>query len=157
MRHGETDWNVAKKYCGQLDVALNENGIRQMEQLREKLENYSIDLVVTSDLMRVKQSANILSNAKTLRFPALNEMNFGDFEGYTYQEISTKFPKAWNEYCNNWQTALFSNGESFPIFYERVVAILEEEMEKWQQLDAVLLVGHLGVLRVIALFYKNKL
>ncbi|HAM3418910.1 TPA: alpha-ribazole phosphatase, partial [Listeria monocytogenes] len=81
VRHGETDWNVAKKYCGQLDVALNENGIRQMEQLREKLENYSIDLVVTSDLMRVKQSANILSNAKTLRFPALNEMNFGDFEG----------------------------------------------------------------------------
>ncbi|EMV4562574.1 histidine phosphatase family protein, partial [Listeria monocytogenes] len=74
-RHGETDWNVAKKYCGQLDVPLNEHGVQQMKHLREKLEDYSFDLVVTSDLMRVKQSANILSNAKTVRFPALNEMN----------------------------------------------------------------------------------
>ncbi|EAG3840851.1 alpha-ribazole phosphatase [Listeria monocytogenes] len=156
VRHGETDWNVAKKYCGQLDVALNENGVRQMEQLREKLEDYSVDLVVTSDLTRVKQSANILSNAKVVRFSSLNEMDFGDFEGYTYQEISTKFPEAWNEYCNNWQTALFPNGESFPIFYERVVATLEAEMEKWQQFDTVLLVGHLGVLRVIALFLQKQ-
>ncbi|ELY0811564.1 alpha-ribazole phosphatase [Listeria monocytogenes] len=155
-RHGETDWNVAKKYCGQLDVPLNEHGVQQMKHLREKLEDYSFDLVVTSDLMRVKQSANILSNAKTVRFPALNEMNFGDFEGYTYQEISTKFPKAWNEYCNNWQTTLFPNGESFPIFYERVVEVLEVEMEKWQQIDTVLLAGHLGVLRVIALFLQKQ-
>lgn len=146
----------SEKYCGQLDVPLNEHGVQQMKHLREKLEDYSFDLVVTSDLMRVKQSANILSNAKTVRFPALNEMNFGDFEGYTYQEISTKFPKAWNEYCNNWQTALFPNGESFPIFYERVVEVLEVEMEKWQQIDTVLLVGHLGVLRVIALFTKTN-
>ncbi|MBC1543622.1 alpha-ribazole phosphatase [Listeria cossartiae] len=156
VRHGETDWNVAKKYCGQLDVALNEHGVRQMEQLREKLGKYSVDLVVTSDLTRVKQSANILSNAKTLRFSTLNEMDFGDFEGYTYQEISAKFPEAWDEYCNNWQTALFPNGESFPIFYERVVTILEAEMEKWQQHDTVLLVGHLGVLRVIALFLQKQ-
>ncbi|MDT0013436.1 alpha-ribazole phosphatase [Listeria cossartiae] len=156
VRHGETDWNVAKKYCGQLDVPLNEHGVQQMEQLREKLDKYSVDLVVTSDLTRVKQSANILSNDEALRFSALNEMDFGDFEGYTYQEISAKFPEAWDEYCNNWQTALFPNGESFPIFYERVIATFEAEMEKWQQFDTVLLVGHLGVLRVIALFLQKQ-
>lgn len=156
VRHGETDWNVAKKYCGQLDVPLNEHGVQQMEQLREKLDKYSVDLVVTSDLTRVKQSANILSNDEALRFSALNEMDFGDFEGYTYQEISAKFPEAWDEYCNNWQTALFPNGESFPLFYARVVAKFEVEMERWQQLDTVLLVGHLGVLRVIALFLQKQ-
>ncbi|MBF2392035.1 alpha-ribazole phosphatase [Listeria marthii] len=156
VRHGETDWNVAKKYCGQLDVALNEHGVQQMEQLREKLDKYSVDLVVTSNLTRVKQSANILKRVRPICFPAFNEMDFGDFEGYTYQEISAKFPEAWDEYCNNWQTASFPNGESFPIFYERVIATFEAEMEKWQQFDRVLLVGHLGVLRVIALFLQKQ-
>ncbi|MBC1350842.1 alpha-ribazole phosphatase [Listeria innocua] len=156
VRHGETDYNALKKYCGQMDVALNENGIRQMRRLQERLTDYSFDLVVTSDLMRVNQSAALLSSRKPIRFPAFNEMNFGDFEGYTYQEISTKFPVAWDDYCSNWQTAPFPNGESFPVFYERVIATFKAEWENWQKLDTVLFVGHLGVLRAIALFLQDQ-
>lgn len=156
VRHGETDLNLARKYCGQLDVGLNEHGVQQMELLREKLDSYSIDLVITSDLLRAHQSAEILTDVKAFGFPAFNEMDFGDFEGYTYQEISAKFPLDWDNYCNNWQTAIFPNGESFPIFYDRVIAAFMEEWKKWQQFDTVLFVGHLGVLRVIALFLQKQ-
>ncbi|MBC6181237.1 alpha-ribazole phosphatase [Listeria welshimeri] len=156
VRHGETDLNLARKYCGQLDVGLNEHGIQQIELLREKLDSYSFDLVITSDLLRAHQSAEILTDVKALCFPAFNEMDFGDFEGYTYQEISAKFPLDWANYCNNWQTAIFPNGESFPIFYDRVIAAFMEEWKKWQQFDTVLFVGHLGVLRVIALFLQKQ-
>ncbi|MBF2612835.1 alpha-ribazole phosphatase [Listeria welshimeri] len=156
VRHGETDLNLARKYCGQLDVGLNEHGIQQMELLREKLDSYSFDLVITSDLLRAHQSAEILTDVKAFCFPAFNEMDFGDFEGYTYQEISAKFPLDWDNYCNNWQTAIFPNGESFPIFYDRVIATFMEEWKKWQQFDTVLFVGHLGVLRVIALFLQKQ-
>ncbi|MBC1606902.1 alpha-ribazole phosphatase [Listeria welshimeri] len=156
VRHGETDLNLARKYCGQLDVGLNEHGVQQMELLREKLDSYSMDLVITSDLLRAHQSAEILTDVKAFCFPAFNEMDFGDFEGYTYQEISAKFPLDWDNYCNNWQTAIFPNGESFSIFYDRVIAAFMEEWKKWQQFDTVLFVGHLGVLRVIALFLQKQ-
>ncbi|MBC1878914.1 alpha-ribazole phosphatase [Listeria seeligeri] len=156
VRHGETDMNQAKKYCGQSDVPLNATGQKQMELLRRKLASYPIDLVVTSDLKRVKESAAILSDAKTDSFSELNELDFGDFEGLTYQEISELFPDAWKTYCDDWQTANFPNGENFPVFYERVMGKLHAEWENWQKLNTVLIVGHLGVLRLIVLFLQKK-
>ncbi|AHI55628.1 alpha-ribazole phosphatase [Listeria ivanovii] len=156
VRHGETDMNLEKRYGGQTDVPLNDIGKRQMQQLKEKLANYTFDLVVTSDLVRVKESAAILSGAKKVHFPELNELNFGDFEGYTYQEINELFPAAWKAYCDDWQTADFPNGENFSLFKERVMGKIAAEWDLWQKLDRVLIVGHLGVLRLISLFLQNQ-
>lgn len=156
VRHGETEMNKRKQYGGQTDVSLNDTGEIQMQQLKEKLASYSFDLVVTSDLKRVKESAAILSDTKVVHFSELNELNFGDFEGHTYQEINALFPVAWEAYCHDWQTADFPNGENFSLFYKRVMGKIEAEWSNWQNLNTVLIVGHLGVLRLITLFLQKK-
>ena len=54
-RHGQTDWNVAGRIQGMTDIELNETGIRQAEEVREKLLNENIDVIITSPLKRARQ------------------------------------------------------------------------------------------------------
>ena len=49
-RHGQTDWNVKGKIQGLTDIELNETGIKQAEDTREKLLNENIDVIISSPL-----------------------------------------------------------------------------------------------------------
>ena len=60
VRHGETDWNVKKLLQGKTDIELNENGIKQAEELIYKLDFNNIDIVISSPLKRAKQTATII-------------------------------------------------------------------------------------------------
>lgn len=63
IRHGETDWNAEGRLQGQTDISLNEKGKGQMSQVAEKMKQLGIgaDLIVTSPLLRARQSADIVS------------------------------------------------------------------------------------------------
>lgn len=53
-RHGQTDWNIALKIQGTTDIELNETGIKQAEETREKLKSENIDVIITSPLKRAR-------------------------------------------------------------------------------------------------------
>lgn len=57
VRHGETEWNRMRKLQGQTDIPLNENGIRQAQELAERLREYSFEGIVCSPLLRARQTA----------------------------------------------------------------------------------------------------
>ncbi len=89
-RHGETEWNEKKIVQGQSDIPLNEKGKLQAKQLGDELKETHFDAVFSSDLLRAKDSAEIIVSGKQLKVEttnALRERFFGRFEGRPLEEM----------------------------------------------------------------------
>jgi broad specificity phosphatase PhoE len=101
VRHGETDWNKKKLIQGVTDVPLNKKGERQAEELAQKLTGVKFDAVFSSDLVRAKRTAEIISLEKKLAVKttkALRERFFGQFEGLSYTRYNKKIVSLLKEY-----------------------------------------------------------
>lgn len=83
VRHGQTDWNVKGLLQGTTDIELNEEGIKQAEELSKKMDLNQIDICFCSPLKRTKQTANILleDKVKIIYDNMIVERDFGDYEG----------------------------------------------------------------------------
>jgi probable phosphoglycerate mutase len=99
VRHGETDWNVATRIQGQLDIALNEKGRWQARRVAQALAEETLDAVYSSDLARAYATAQAIAAAQSaLSTPVqthtgLRERGFGKFEGHTYAAIEEQWPE----------------------------------------------------------------
>lgn len=96
IRHGETAWNAERRLQGHLDIPLNGEGERQAALLAAALAAESIDAVVSSDLMRARQTAQAVADIKGLPLrqdAQLRERGYGGFEGLLYSEIEQRFPR----------------------------------------------------------------
>jgi broad specificity phosphatase PhoE len=101
-RHGETDWNAAGRWQGQTDVRLNEAGRLQAREIAGRVRAAGIRAVATSDLLRARETAEIVADALGLAVglvdAALRERRFGCFEGLTREEVAERHPEAWASY-----------------------------------------------------------
>ena len=107
VRHGETEWNVIKRFQGQLNTPLTEKGIKKLKETGKKLENVLFDEVYTSELGRTVASAEIILNENNgyknnklelQKLAELNEVYFGVWQGLTYEEVLLKYPEEANNY-----------------------------------------------------------
>ena len=87
MRHGETDWSVARRFCGWSDPPLNENGRAQALALRPRLAGHTFDTVVSSTSMRAVETARIAYGEPAVD-ERLRELDFGEAEGLTWDDCS---------------------------------------------------------------------
>ena len=110
VRHGETEWNVIKRFQGQLNTPLTEKGIEKLRETGKKLENVLFDEVYTSELGRTVASAEIILNEnrgyknkkrELKKLAELNEVYFGVWQGLTYEEVFLKYPEEGNNYFYN--------------------------------------------------------
>ena len=95
IRHGETDWNVAQRLQGHLDIALNETGRAQAQALAEQLAKETLDAVVCSDLQRALHTAQAIAQRQQLTCQIdaqWRERNFGGFEGELVSTLKQRFP-----------------------------------------------------------------
>ncbi len=89
VRHGETVDNARQVMQGQTQGQLNANGIAQAEHLRDQLAHEPLDAILSSDLQRAIDTANIIAqphlvNGKsivTATTPLLRERDWGSFTG----------------------------------------------------------------------------
>ena len=89
IRHGMTSANTEGRYIGITDTPLSEQGIKQLYEKSEKLDYGAVQKVYVSPLKRCKQTADILYHgAFTVELGLLAEMDFGDFENKTADELS---------------------------------------------------------------------
>ncbi|TDQ36222.1 histidine phosphatase family protein [Aureibacillus halotolerans] len=99
VRHGETEWNVAKRLQGQMDLPLNENGVAQAKQLGAYFQDKQIrfDHVYSSDLKRAYQTATAVTETLSIDaiipYVALRERYYGELEGKLIDEIMTFLPQ----------------------------------------------------------------
>ena len=89
-RHGQTEWNFLKKVQGKADIKLNEKGIEQAQNVKDKLKNEKIDLILCSPLIRAVETANIINESRNIPIlieEKLSERDFGEFEGMPNTEF----------------------------------------------------------------------
>ena len=107
VRHGETDYNVARRICGHAEAQLTEKGYQQAELVAEKIakQGIQIDRLLASPLKRAQETARKIAERNQLTIetePRLIEMNFGIYDGEPIEttafqenrsEISLPFPE----------------------------------------------------------------
>jgi alpha-ribazole phosphatase len=148
VRHGETDYNRQWRFQGRTDLGLNRAGRQQAERLRQRLFVEPLDVVYTSSLKRAVATANIIARGRGVRVvPCENlaEIDFGKFEGLTYDEIVKSYP--------DWKPDDFNftayGGESLEQLARRIMAF-ENELRGDNPADAnILIVAHSGSLCVL--------
>ena len=83
IRHGETDFNRQRRIQGQSDIPLNAWGRELARRTGKGLEDVRFDLVVTSPLIRAKETAQLIVGEKSIPFieePRIQEIAFGEYE-----------------------------------------------------------------------------
>lgn len=98
VRHGITDWNVARRDQGQTDIPLNDTGRSQARALAARFQDEHWDVAYASDLLRAKETAEIILSAKGLPIMTdvrLREIHCGLREGTTEQERIAKWGTDW--------------------------------------------------------------
>jgi probable phosphoglycerate mutase len=132
FRHGETDWNKVGRVQGHTDIPLNATGRAQALRLREFFKNNPVEIFLSSDLQRARETAEIASNgqAPVVIDPLMRETNLGQAEGLTRDEIILKFgDDVWENWHatkpERWQ-ARFPGGESKAEHLARLLACLEK-------------------------------
>lgn len=119
LRHGETVYNEQRRYQGVTDMPLSERGRAKL-----RADDNAPDEVIVTPLCRTKQTAAILfPNAKQIVCDDLREMDFGDFEGRTYDEM--KDDAAYGAWLDSGCETACPNGESRAAFCERVCHAFE--------------------------------
>ncbi len=126
IRHGVTNWNLKKRYCGSVDLALNQKGREQARRLSRRLKGEQFDKLYSSDKKRAMQTAKIVFPGRKIQInPALREMHFGCFEGLTYKEAMKRYPEVYQKWITHPFSTVIPRGESLKNFRKRVVRAMK--------------------------------
>ena len=151
VRHGQTEMNAQNLYFGKLNPPLNNLGISQAYQAKEKLLDIDYDIIYSSPLERAKQTAEICNYLdKEIIFDSnLEEINFGIFEGLTFKQISEKYPNEVKKMEEDWKSFNYVIGESPKEMFQRAVSFLKTlDFSKNN-----LIVAHWGIINCIISYF----
>jgi len=156
VRHGETEWNAEGRVQGQTDIPLSRVGIRQAHASAAVLAQHDFTAVYSSDLMRVRQTAEPAAHklALPLQFdPELRERHYGIFERLLYTEVKERYPDLYQRFHEKDPDFDFETGESLRIFFDRSLRAVKRIAEKHAG-EQVLVFTHGGVLDMV---YRHAL
>jgi broad specificity phosphatase PhoE len=91
VRHGETEWSRTGRHTGRSDPPLTEEGERQARAVGEALRGRSFALVLSSPLIRARETATVAGFEPELR-DDLAEWDYGEYDGLTTPEIREQIP-----------------------------------------------------------------
>ncbi|MCT1691347.1 histidine phosphatase family protein [Brevibacterium sp. p3-SID960] len=150
VRHGETDYNREGRFQGHADIPLNARGREQAAAVAAQLAGHGIRTIVSSDLSRARETADAIAGALGVAVeenPLLRELNVGDWQAKTRQEIS----EIWPEQLAAWlggQDMRPPGGESRSESANRVVQAIRALVAEIGEVDgAIAIVAHGAVLR----------
>lgn len=145
VRHGETAFNAERRFQGQLDVPLNEQGVAQARAAAAWLKGREcFSTIYSSDLRRAFETASIIGDQLHLQpqpVEAIREIDVGEWQGLVSSEIEEKYPgqlKLWRE-----QAHLFTvpGGESIAAVQRRVLEWYLDAIEEHRG-EAIVVVSH---------------
>ncbi|MEG4285221.1 histidine phosphatase family protein [Microcoleus sp. A006_D1] len=130
VRHGETDWNRAGKFQGQIDVPLNDNGREQARQAAEFLKDVKLDFAISSSMLRPKETAEIIlkyhGDLQLELRDELREISHGLWEGKFESEIEASYPGLLEEWKISPEKVQMPEGENLEQVWTRAIAAWRE-------------------------------
>lgn len=151
IRHGETDWNVAKRIQGQTDIPLNETGRAQALAMAFNAGHHHFQAIYSSDLQRAQESARAVAERIGLEvrtLPELRERHYGIFQGISAEEGARIHPSAHAHYLARDLHYDFETGESLHNFALRVNRAIDWIIRHHSG-DTVAVICHAGVLDIL--------
>jgi broad specificity phosphatase PhoE len=148
-RHGESDWNVARRFQGHSDRPLTERGREQAHALADLVASEEIEAVYTSPLSRARETAEIVAarvGLEPVALPELREVDTGSWSGLSRADVETRFPEGftrWRSGGSGWE-----DGETYEEMAERVIGALRTIAEDHPD-GRVLIISHGGPIRAI--------
>lgn len=151
VRHAETVWHADNRYAGRTDVALTQRGKDQAEQLADWSGRAGLAACFSSPLTRARETLApaVRTTGLVMQVDArLVELDFGDGEGLTAEEMRASFPAARAAFERDPVNNPLPGGESATAAITRVTACLSEIAETYPG-QRVLVVLHSTVIRLV--------
>jgi probable phosphoglycerate mutase len=160
VRHGETDWNVARRLQGHTDIPLNPNGMAQAIQMAKALKaiDLQFDVLYSSDLQRAANTAGAIEEKfgiKAIVDRQLRERHLGALQGLTTNEGPQLKPDLWAIHLNRNLDHTLEGGESIKQFANRIHKALEN-IRMLHTGKTILLVSHGGALDMMYRLASNQ-
>lgn len=148
VRHGQCDSNLNKIY-NYKNEDLNATGIKQANDLKEKIKDIKFDVIYSSPLLRAKHTAEILNiyNKEIVLDDRLIERDPGNLEGQPL-EITDR-----EEYWNLYTDIKYGTEERIDKLFGRVNDFLEELKNK--EYNSVIVVAHSGISKAFYAYFEG--
>jgi broad specificity phosphatase PhoE len=150
LRHGDSRQDGIRRYIGQMDTPLNDNGRNQARQWRDAFAGIPFNACFCSDLQRSIETMRIITEVRetqAIPTPGLREISMGAWENRPMEEVRNLYPDAYERRGIDPAYNAPPGGESFSDLHRRVIPLFEDIMNRVQ--GPILVVGHAGVNRVI--------
>lgn len=145
IRHGETNYNLERRYAGAIDISLNNNGRNDALTAASRLsEVMEFDFIISSQLKRAFETACFFTDKpkEIIRTGLCNERNYGQFEGVLEKDIKTLFPDVQYWEAGDDKHSLDPpNGEPFEDLHRRAQLFRQFVFNQFEGLN-ILVVSH---------------
>ena len=152
VRHGETEWNKLGRFQGQQDIALNPRGLAQAKETARAMADDGVIALYSSPLQRTMQVANEISrltNVPVVPLPGVKELNLGELEGVTGEEMRTIWPDVYAAWSQDPGTLSMPKGESLSQLQDRAWRSLQEVEKAHSGDDVIVVVSHNFAIRTM--------
>lgn len=150
LRHGEIDSGGERRFVGQVDLPLTDEGLSQAAWWNREFSKVPVRHIWSSDLSRCLRTAQTVAGPDKDRItaiPELREISLGAWDGLTLSEVQRRFPGEIERRLDNLAEYRPDGGESYRDLSRRAVSVFEDIVR--QIPEAGLIVAHSGVNRVI--------
>ncbi len=156
-RHGQTEWNLARRAQGHLDSPLTELGRTQAVKLGQRLATIPIDIAYCSSCGRTLATAQLALADRPIKIVPrddLRELYFGSWEGKSWREIEAQYTQ---QHDNLWRDpAAYQpvDGEEISAFVARIKSAVSEIAERHGGQN-IFVVAHGGVVKALMYAYYH--
>ncbi|MFC8125312.1 histidine phosphatase family protein [Streptomyces sp. NPDC057302] len=148
-RHGQTAWNLERRFQGSTDIELTDTGISQARRAARLLASLKPDAIVASDLKRAAATASelaALTGLEVTHEQGLQETYAGEWQGLTHDEIITRFGDQYTAWKRG-ESVRRGGGELETEVADRAAPIVLAHAEKLPENGTLVVVSHGGTIR----------
>lgn len=150
IKHGKTDFNALGKRQGITDLSLNEQGKKELLEVKETLADRDFDVIFSSPLKRAIETAEIIFPTKNvIKNDYLREFDFGELEGVRFTEAVSNYPRNEVVEYNGRQFLMPNEGESFEHMVHRIEQFLQLVRFSFSDDSKIAIVTHATVIEIM--------
>ena len=158
IRHASTVANENGLLCGSMETDISEKGKLEINCLKDKIEklkkeeDWKFSKIYVSESKRTEETVKDIAdieNLEIIKIKDLGEIDFGDFEGKTFEWIRNEYQKEYDKLCSEGFDYRYLNGENAIEAYEKNKRVVEYILKDMEDDSTAIICAHGGSIRNI--------